>query len=38
MKRRSYVNKRRSAGRFRRQVGYTKGANVKAVSRGGIRL
>lgn len=32
------VNKRSSARAFRKSVGRTKGANVQAVMRGGIRL
>ncbi|WNK13294.1 MAG: hypothetical protein [Microvirus sp.] len=32
------VNKHSSARKFRSQVGRTKGANIKAVMRGGIRL
>lgn len=36
---RGYVNKRRSSGKFRRQAGRTKRANVSgAPMRGGIRL
>lgn len=35
---RSKVNKRASARKFRSQVGRTKGANITAVMRGGIRL
>lgn len=35
--RRSNVNKRRSAGKFRRQTRRTKGANM-GVMRGGIRF
>jgi len=38
MKRRKFVNKGRSAAHFRSQVGKTKLPNMKAVSRGGIRL
>lgn len=36
--RRVPVNKQRSAAVFKRHVRKTKGANVKAVMRGGIRL
>lgn len=36
--RRSPVNKQKSAGKFRRQVGRTRGANVAAPMRGGWRL
>lgn len=32
------VNKRKSAGQFRRNSRRTKGANMAAVTRGGIRL
>lgn len=32
------VNKRSSASQFRRNASRTKGANVQAVMRGGIRL
>lgn len=32
------VNKKRSSGKFRKQVGRTKGANVSTPQRGGIRL
>lgn len=36
---RSFVNKRKSAGKFRAQVGKTKAINLKgAPMRGGIRL
>lgn len=35
---RSHVNKGRSVRQFRRNVGRTKGANVGASMRGGIRL
>lgn len=38
MKRRSFVNKHRSAVVFRHKVGKTKMVNMKAVQRGGIRL
>lgn len=38
MKRRNHVNKYRSAKAFRGKVGKTKGANIAAVQRGGIRL
>lgn len=36
--RRKPVSKRRSAGKFRKQSRRTKGANVAAPMRGGIRL
>lgn len=36
--RRHAVNKSRSAGKFRRQVGRTKLTNLKGPMRGGIRL
>lgn len=36
--RRSGVNKKRSAKRFRKQSRRTKGANVRGVMRGGIRF
>lgn len=32
------VNKRKSAGKFRKNSRRTKGANMKAVMRGGIRF
>lgn len=32
------VNKQRSSGQFRRQVGRTKRANIPGVMRGGYRL
>lgn len=32
------VNKRRSAGKFRKAVGRTKGANMARPGRGGFRL
>lgn len=35
---RGHVNKSRSAGKFRAQTGRTKGANVAAPMRGGIRM
>jgi len=36
---RKHVNKYKAAGKFRRQVGHTKFANMKAAPmRGGIRL
>lgn len=35
---RGFVNKRRSAGKFRRGVGRTKSVNLKGPMRGGIRL
>lgn len=35
---RSSVNKRRGAKKFRKQVGRTKGANVMQPGRGGFRL
>lgn len=39
MKYRRSVNKRRSSGKFKRQVSHTKAANVKPIPmRGGIRL
>lgn len=38
MKRRSHVNKYKSAKHFRGKIGKTKGANIAAVQRGGIRL
>lgn len=38
MKRRMKVHKGHSARKFRHQVRHTKGANVAAVQRGGIRL
>lgn len=38
MKRRVPINKFSSAKKFRRDVSRTKGANIMAVQRGGIRL
>lgn len=35
---RSGVSKRRSARKFRKQIGRTKGANMAQVMRGGIRF
>lgn len=36
--RRNRVNKRRSASRFRKQVGRTKSANMRGPMRGGFRF
>lgn len=38
MRRRMRVNKSRSAKQFRKSVGRTKMANLRATQRGGIRL